>query len=238
LRRWAAAALLGAALWPAAAAQARAVNDAAATRAYVRITVATAREVAGAKAAQIAAIEAAAAAIASGCPAALTYAPRDFALQELTREISRWLWFAGLVPLGAIALDESRVFGGLRWSNRTLTRLVREEAVEERAEVAVEAPPVCAQIEAWKAADYAVLPSSASSFLRHLEAIEAQDTFGPSEEPRELAIAHMLRRYEAGAEKRALRKTERLEEATYREVDSAMTITERKLAAALGVSQL
>jgi hypothetical protein len=238
LRRWVVVALLAAALWPAAAAQAHRVNDAAATRAYVRVAVATARAVAAAKPARVAASEAAAAAIASECPSALTYAPRDRALLELTGEIAEWLWHASFVPLRAMALRNSSVLYRLKWSNRTLTRLVHEDAAEERAEVAVEAPAVCTQIQAWKAGDYAALPSSVSSFLSHLEAIEAHDTFGRTEEPREVAVSHMLRRYEKRAEKHELRKTERLEEATARQFGPSLSGIEAKLAAVLGVSAL
>jgi hypothetical protein len=103
------------------------------------------------------------------CPFAFPYAPRDTAFEELGEEIGDAEWYAGLEPVRSVTEAFAQAIRHLGWSNRRLTRLVRSEAAEERANVALVLPDVCSPIEAWKTSDYAELPPSVGEFLEQIE---------------------------------------------------------------------
>lgn len=191
-------------------------NDAAATQAYLRASEAYARGASAAVGATVTAIDARASEIAGECPSALTYAPRDTAFGEIGEEASATLFYAGLAPMSATTLSFARAIGRLSWSDRRLTRLVRGQAAEEAAFVALAQPDLCADIEAWKASAYAALPQSTTGFLARSEALESGGYVGSSEESREAAILRLLKPYEGPGERRALRQVERQEERRYR----------------------
>lgn len=147
--------------------------DAVATQAYLRASAAYTLGASAELGASVAAIEARANEIAGECPSILTYAPRDAAFGEIGEEASATLFYAGLAPTSATTLSFARAIGRLSWSDRRLTRLVRGQAAEEAAFVALAQPDVCVDIEAWKASAYAALPQSTTGFLARLEAIES-----------------------------------------------------------------
>jgi hypothetical protein len=138
-------------------------------------------------------------------------------------------WYAGAVPVRSLTSAFGQAIGNLSWSNRRLTRLVRSEAAEERADAALVLPAVCSAIEVWKTSDYAELSPSVGEFLTHIEQIESE-SFG--------LIMHLLRRYEGPAERRAAKHVERLEAIIDSRVAGASEAIWRKLEAAMGVSDL
>jgi hypothetical protein len=223
---------------PAPALAGSSVNNAAATRVYIRADEAfwlTAYPEVGAR---IAAIEARESEVAGQCPSALTYAPRDAAFQELGEEMGAVEWYAGVVPMRQTLLRLARAIDGLSWSNHRLTRLVRSEVAEERADAMLILPEVCSEIEAWKASAYATLPPSAGMFLEHLNAIESGSVIGPSGERREAIIFHLLAPYEGPAERKLSTRIERIEAQASKRVEAAAAASRQKLAAAMGVSEL
>lgn len=213
-------------------------NDAVATLAYLRASETYARGASAEVGASVAAITARADEIAGECPSALTYAPRDVAFGEIGEEASTTLFYAGVAPMRATTLSFARAIGQLSWSDRRLTRLVRGQAAEEAARVALGLPDVCADIEAWKVSAYAALPQSATEFTAHIEAIESGGYVGPSEELREAVIMRLLKPYEGSGERRALQQVERQEQRRYRTLSAARKAARARLAAALGVSAL
>ena len=213
-------------------------DNAAATRAYLGAAVAYERGAYAEVGVSVAAIEARASEIGGECPSALTYAPRDAAFGEIGEEASMTLFYAGVAPMRATRLGFARSVGRLSWSDRRLMRLVRAQAAEEVAVVAVALSDVCADIQAWKASAYAVLPQSASGFLARVAAIESGSFVGRSEESREAAIMRLLRPYEGPGERRTAKRIERREQRTDRKLGVAAEAARAKLAAALGVLTL
>ena len=213
-------------------------DDAAATHAYVRASEEYARAAGVALAGSVAAIAAEGNEIAQACPAALTYAPRDGAFEELGEEISDTLFFAGVAPMGAARLTFASAIGGLSWSDRRLTKLIRQLAAVELGTVALALPDVCADIAGWKASAYAALPEGSSEFLASRAALASREYVGPSEEWIEVAVRRLLRRYEVPAERRAMKQVERHEQGTSAMLAVAQRDARTKLEAALGAPTL
>ncbi len=214
---------------PAPAIAAGNAADAAATRAYLGAAVSYDNAAYPLVGASIAAMEANEREVAEQCPSAFLYAPRDTAFEELGEEMSDAQWHAGVVPVRSVTEAFAQAISHLGWSDRRLTRLVRSEAAEEPANVALVLPDVCSPIEAWKASDYAELPPSVGEFITHVERLES-GSFG--------LVMHLLRRYEGAAEKRTAKHVERLETLIGRRLTTASEAIWRKLEAAMGVSEL
>jgi hypothetical protein len=205
------------------------VGDAAAARAYLSAAATYADAAYPLMVARIAAMEVDEREVAAQCPSAFLYAPRDTAFEDLGEEIGDAEWYAGEVPVRSLMGAFAQAIGNLSWSNRRLTRLVRSEAAEERAEVALDLPDVCSSIEAWKTSDYAELQLSVGEFLTHVERFES----GSFE-----LIMRLLRRYEDSAERRSAKQIERLEAFTGKRLAMASEAIWRTLEAAMGVSEL
>jgi hypothetical protein len=167
--------------------------------------------------------------VSAQCASAFVYAPRDLAFEELGEEMGDAEWYAGSVPVRSATVAFAEAIGPLGWSSRRLTRLVRAEAAEERAEAALVLPDVCGAIEMWKASDYAELPQSVGEFLIHVERVET-GSFG--------LIMRLLRRYEGPAERRAAKHVERIEALLGKRLATASEATWRKLEMAMGVTEL
>jgi hypothetical protein len=213
-------------------------DDAAATRAYLHANAAYASGAGAWIGASVAAIAARASQITGECPSALTYAPRDEAFGAIGNEANSALYYAGLAPSGAARLGWARSVGRLHWSDSGLTRLVHAQAAEEVALVAVVAPDVCADIDSWTTDAYASLPQSVNEFFAHLTAIESGSYVGPSEQAREALIMRLLKRYETPDERRAVKRTNRLEDGTDGMLEAAEAAAGTRLAAGLGVATL
>jgi hypothetical protein len=213
-------------------------GDHVATRAYLSLADAYDRSTYAELGVIVAAIEARGSEIGGECPSVLTYAPRDAAFAELGEEAATTAFFGGLVPERPMSLRLAQAIEHLKWSDRRLTRLVRVEVAEERANATLALPDVCADIAAWKASRYAALPQNTASFLARVHAIEFLSVAGQSEGFREAAIMRLLRPHETSADRRTARRIERLEAQIGRRLYAARTIAEKTLAAAFGVSAL
>ncbi len=211
-------------------------DDAAATRAYLGAIATYKRGATAEVGASVIAIEARAEEIGGECPSALTYAPRDAAFGELGEEAETTAFLASVAPMRSMVLRLAQTIEHLRWSDRRLTRLVRTEAVEERAFTTLALPDVCADIAAWRTSGYAALPQSATRFATRMQAIESLSEL--LDESREATIMHLLRPYETPAQSRIARHVEHLEAQVDRRLGVVQVIVRKKLEAALGVSAL
>jgi hypothetical protein len=225
---------------PASALAAAHSNNTTATRAYLRIVVEEQRVESANVGIGITAVQALERRIAAECPGALTYAPRDIAYEELGADVPYALSIAideALIPR-AQALAQERAVDDLSWSDRKLTRLVRDQEVEDRA-FATDVPPnLCAQIAAWRESAYAVSPESTSRFLAEMGASERELFVGPREEPRGKVIARLLETYEQPAERRLAKRILDGEKRIGSRLAATVNDAERQLAAALGVAAL
>jgi len=237
---------------PALASHAR---DVAATGAYLNASYAYARAVHAELGASVAAIEADVSQVAGECPSALTYAPRDEAFGEIGEEVRMTAFWAGAAPARAATSALAHALGRLRWSDRVLTRFVRERAAEERAVAALALPNVCADIATWRTSAYAAPPQSTTTFLKQVGAIELGSgrgearlarsglgallqLFRVNEQRRPEAIMSLLRRYEGASQRRTVRAIERLDAQVEKRLETAAAAARPRLAAALGVSAL
>jgi hypothetical protein len=214
------------------------IDDGAATRAYLRAGDAFERGVERETSAEEAAVAATASRIAGECPSALTYAPRDEAFGEIGEEIDATLanaFWLGTPTLRADTLRFIREIAHLRWSNRRLTRLVRAEAAEERAETALVPPQVCADIRAWQKSSYATLPPDAMRFRAQMGRIEVLSFVGFTEESREAIIRRLLRRFEGARARVRAKRLARLARSVDAKAAAAKASAQNKLATALGV---
>jgi hypothetical protein len=213
-------------------------RNAAATSAYLRIVADQARVANSDLGMGVAALEALERKIAGECPEALAYAPRDVAYEEIGSEVAYALWIAIEDPLYPQALGQARAIGALSWSDRRLTRLVRDQAAEGLGYATYVPPNLCAQIAAWREDAYASLPAASSRFLAEMRASEPEVYVGPREESRGKVIARLLEPYETPAERRRAKSIQRLENRVANRLNAATTSAETQLAAALGVAAL
>jgi hypothetical protein len=223
---------------PVSALAAVAPRDGAATRAYLRIAAHQVRVADSDLGMGVAAVEALERQVAGECPGALAYAPRDVAFEETGEEVEYVVSIAVDDPLDPQALGQARVIGALSWSNRRLTRLVRDQVAEERGYATHVPPNLCAQIAAWRESAYAALPASSSRFLAEMRASEPEGSVGPHEEPRGKVIARLLEPYERPAERRLAKSLLKLENQVADRLDAVTDSAETQLAAALGVITL
>lgn len=213
-------------------------GDAAATRAYLRASNAYERSMSREAPAGEAALAASASQIASGCPSALTYAPRDEAFWGIGEEIGATLATAYWLGAPGLRAPTLRLLDGiahLHWSNRRLTRLVHVEAAVERANTTFVPPDVCADVAAWKASAYATLPPGTMRFLARLSRIEALSFVGFTQESRGAIIRRLLRRFEGTKERADAKRLARLEARVDARAEAVEAAARKKLAAALGV---
>lgn len=209
-------------------------SDVVSTRAYLRASMLSARRAHAEVSARIAVLEARTSEIASECPSALTYAPRDTAFGELVEAAETTVAYADVAPVRAAMLRLAHSIAHLSWSNRRLTRLVRSQAVGERMIATLALPDICAGIETWRASAYATPPATVTEFLMRVRPVESG--VGPSEEPLEMVILRLLKPYEDAAERRSVKRMERLEEGANRRLVAAIAAAQKRLAVVLGVS--
>jgi hypothetical protein len=213
-------------------------SDVVATRTYLRASYSYALKASAGLDARVAALEARASEIAGECPSALIYAPRDQSFAELGEEAITEVVYTGAVTGRSLLVAIAREIGHLVWSNPRVTRLVHFRAAEEQGVARIALPDVCADIAAWKASAYAVLPQSASEFLARSEAIEAESFVGGSETSRETAILRLLKPYENAAGRTIAKHLERLETRLGNRIYAAISAVRAKLEGALGDSAL
>lgn len=226
-------------LLPASALAGTRPGNAAATHAYLRISARRER-LYSSDGQAVAAVGSLVQQIATECPGALAYAPRDDAFEGIGAEVSATLavTFTNAVVPQAQALGEARALDALRWSDRKLTRLVRDLAAEVRAYATSAPPSLCAQIGAWREGAYVALPSPSTRFLTEMSESEPEYYVGRHEEVREKVIARLLRPYEKPAESRRADEVLKMESRTARGIGAVMSGAEKQIATDLGAAAL
>jgi hypothetical protein len=97
------------------------------------------------------------------CPDAANEAPSGEELRQLREELIDAVSTAGETPLRAISASLSGRIAHLRWTDRSLTRLVHAYSVELRS---IPSPPnLCAELAEWAASGYQTLPQTSMTVL-------------------------------------------------------------------------
>ena len=203
-----------------------------ATLAYLRASAAMVRAEYDALGAMAAAVDARERAIASECPAALAYAPRDEAFWEILEEAGGSTAFAAAIPVHHALVRLVHAIDHLRWSDRRLTALVRLRAEGEAATARLTVPNVCVDIAAWRSGAYASLPASSDRYVAQVAVVELGDVGGS----REASILRQLEPFEGRTAKRIAARVKRLEARKEKRLDTIDEAAQKSLAAALGVN--
>lgn len=138
--------------------------------------------------------------IAAECPKAAAGSPQDTDSEQLSNELVGAMTVAAIQPdVRAIAAFTNTV-RNLHWSNATLTRKVHSYAAKLHTLSTLGAPDVCADVKAWAAGGYRVLPPSTVRFDSRYYKVEVAvgevpaRLLAPSEQPDERPIlAHAQR---------------------------------------------
>ncbi len=164
-------------------------DDAAATRSYIDAHYALLRAAQAALPVERTAAAKLVGETRSECPGVAAGSPRD--------EESAALGTEALVVVSDTLLAKNRAaikrFAGavenLRWSNATLTRLVRRYAAKLRVELTLKAPDLCADLKAWAASGFQTVPAGVTRTNQETEA----DSTGPEEVPLRLLKPYVRR---------------------------------------------
>jgi hypothetical protein len=179
-----------------------AVNNRAATRAYLEAELALAHAEAGGYAEKVSVLNELAARIAAECPnvAATAKAHEGRELQDMEVETATSVL---MVQFGRARYGLARfvsIAPSLRWSSRRLTSLAHRVARAD-AELLLPVPNLCADWKSWVASGYSSLPSMTQEFLNEIPVIEAGYSEGEGESWGE-QISHLLAPYEDRADRR------------------------------------
>lgn len=99
--------------------------------------------------------------------------PQNDQSQRLSNEVAGALWsIVYHVDIAAVKRFV-RTVGPLRWSDRTITRVVRAYATSLRQLSALPMPDLCGDVRSWVASGFTVVPASTIAFDHHLDKIEA-----------------------------------------------------------------
>ncbi len=177
-------------------------GNVAATRAYIRANYALVRDARANLAPAEAAGKSLANQVTAQCPLAAAGSPQDHDSELLSVEVVGALTISAYRPDAAAAAAFGRAVGGLRWSNRALTHIVRTYAAQLQALTTLALPDVCADVQAWAASGYRTLPASTVQFDVSYEADDIQAEEVP---------LRLLAPYEDAGEASLVRRTRRLE---------------------------
>jgi hypothetical protein len=207
--------------WASPAAATPSARDVAATHAYLEAKIAKGRAPARALQDAIEATEAFTAQLKLECPGILAGMPRGEAEPKGTArgEIGEELSFATFHPgeqldHAALARFYEKVHG-LRWTNRKLTKLLHELALEADEQSGLALPPLCADLKFWVASGYTETSPATKSFNKRFDAIISTATIEPEPqgEPHgenflntEGLVEQRLKRYEDHADRLLARK--------------------------------
>lgn len=164
------------------------------------------------------------------CPHILAGAPHSGGYDEIASEASVGLLDALARPFFSAAITFARRVEHLRWSSLSLTRLVHLRAADDRAELSVPPPHLCADYKAWVASDYQTVPHGTTAFLASYAA--ASERPGASREE----IARKFARYEGPQMKALARSTKHLEADSAPLRRKAFSTAGTHLSEALGLS--
>jgi hypothetical protein len=188
-------------------------TDASATHSYLRIVYAQTHTEAANLRAGIVAIEAFATRLQAQCPGVLANAPKiaagqkpsDSAVKIAEEELAATFGVAERVEYKRRRAFATAV-APLRWSSRSLTRLVRSYALGELAQAKLPAPNLCADAGAWVSSGYQSVSPGTESYLRRVAAL-SQATSGSKE-----VIMRKLAPYESADDKRVAKRIAKFEE--------------------------
>jgi hypothetical protein len=194
--------LIAALLLAAAPATASASSaDIASTHAYIRANYALARaSVARINLAQKR-IKALNRRLGGECPQVGAGSPENEDSQPMSHEVVVALWSVSYGAVAGPIRSFSNTVKRLRWSSPKVTRAARSYARDLHELATLALPDLCGDVSAWRATGFQTVPASVIELTRRVEAIE------PEPVPQSL-----LARYERPADKRIVRRTERLEE--------------------------
>jgi len=194
------------AMAPSAARAAVSRADAAATAAYVHARYALAKATAGRVAAELESLHALDRRVAGECPNVLAAEPSNAprkAQMAVINEILAAAILAELEPDRGDLMAIARTVGRLRWSDRRLTRLLQAEARHAREIAAIPTVPLCADLRAWAASGFQVVPPATERLDRELPL--------ESGEGSEEVTVRLLRPFEGPADRRIMRRVAALE---------------------------
>ena len=171
-------------------------GNAAATRAYVRARYTLAQAVTKNFALSRRAVKNYVNQVVGECPNVLAGAPGGEQSLHFFQEEIYALGNAFGRPDTSVIQAYARAVRGLRWTGRKLNRLVHGDHLRET-------PNLCADLKAWAASGYRILPKSTKRLVRQIEA--------PSKGPGSKAIWRLLAPYESPSVKRLVRRTKDLD---------------------------
>jgi hypothetical protein len=213
-------------------------DNANATKRYLAAYAARERAVIEALPAASAAVAALSGHVAGECPGVAAGAPaRATATEEVGAEI-----------LGAVAVTIAdgieranarfaRAVSGLRWTDRSVARLVSAFTEEERALAALTVPDLCADLRAWAASRFMTSAADTSRFVSLLQATEYRSTsqVKPAEEP-EYAVLRLLRPYESPSDSGTVRSVKLLRARTQASLANAVLGPTAQIESAVGLT--
>jgi hypothetical protein len=178
-------------------------QNAAATRAYIQANYALVRAARSHLAAGEAALKSLARQTAGECPLAAAGSPESHDAEQLSNEVVGALTVVAYRPDGAAMATFARAVGGLRWSDRALTRKVKTYATQLQGLATLAAPDVCGDVKAWAADGFQTLPASTVQFNQRYNAVDVEAEqvplrlLAPYESAHEASLAHRTKRLEA-----------------------------------------
>ncbi|HUB35252.1 MAG TPA: hypothetical protein VL972_00370 [Solirubrobacteraceae bacterium] len=196
------------------------VNDAAATRAYLKGKIALERAMAAAEPTEVNAIGALATQAKGECPGVLAGAPPHVKGEktnqselEVDGELLSAVFGAAEHVGHAADVRFARVVHRLHWSNPKLTRLLRSLASEQAEQSAIPLPNLCSDMKFWVASGYTMVSADTKEYLHRLQVVSSITLI--ESEPNEpisyilhpeALLAHRLKPYENHADRLLARK--------------------------------
>jgi hypothetical protein len=175
-------------------------QDVAATHAYIQANYALARASVGLIGSVQAKIERLNGSLAHECPQAGVGTPEVEASQPISYEVAAALWSVAYGSAAGPIRTFVAATGRLRWSNHAITRAAASYARNLHEFSGLPLPNLCADVRAWKASVFQVVPATTLSLDRRAEAIEL-NTVPP----------RLLHPYETGSDASVLARTMQLE---------------------------
>jgi hypothetical protein len=184
--------------------------DNEATAAYLKAELVGAKGAVNAFPAAIAAVEAFAARLRTECPGVLVGAPKpapgaNAGAAEVPQEVAGAAFTVGERSEYERRRRFAHAVSSLRWSDATLTRLVREYVGTEVSLAKTAVPNLCSDMRSWVVGGYTTAPVATQGYVRHQAKLE-RETIGDQER-----IIRRLERFENPADKRIVMHIEAVE---------------------------
>jgi hypothetical protein len=171
-----------------------------ATHSYIQANYALARAAVARIPAGQAAIAALIDRLRSECPRAGAGAPISNASIPMSEEVAVALWSVSWATGGASIRTFVRTVKALHWSNPRITRIARRYAASLSEMDTIPLPNLCADVRAWTATGFQVIPPSITSLDARILGIEL-----------ETIPARLLAPFERGGDRALVARTESLE---------------------------